>query len=219
MINANDLQLKEILPGSISQDKQVIAACDALQPQINSINTAIPDIEIYRRIDELPEPILRMLAVENRVFSFEWQLAETIEAKRELVKNSFDLNKRRGTRWAVERVLGLLDIEFDLKEWFEYGGTPYCFTIDIASTNQTLTADKIRAIFGLVNNYRPLRTNMERFAILTEADKVTGYCGAANTVIAVLDCLPYNGVIAPITVNAESVMFSGISLVAETYPS
>lgn len=107
------------VPTSISGDEQIRDMCEAIQAQLDQVTAAIPAIEIYRRIDELPEDALRLLAWENRVYGAEWSLAKTIEDKRALVKGSFELNNRRGTRWAVERIFELLRLRAEIAEWWE----------------------------------------------------------------------------------------------------
>lgn len=137
MTNRTNVELTELLPANISRDPQANSMAQAVQPQLDEIKTAIPLLEIYKRIDELPLSVLRMLALENQVYYDEWDLATTIEEKRELVKQSFNLNMRRGTKWAVERVLELVTGVTGVQEWFEYSGQPYHFkvTLDIAQGN------------------------------------------------------------------------------------
>lgn len=153
----DQVTLSELLPPSISSDGQVQAASDAVQPQLNSIGSSIPLIELYRQIDTLAEPILRMLAWENRVFGAEWALARTIEDKRALVKGSFELNKRRGTLWAVERVFELLRLKADIVEWWEEGGQPATFRIAILDVSgRGILESELSLIDELIYTYKPL---------------------------------------------------------------
>lgn len=153
----DQVALSELLPSSISSDSQAQAASDAVQPQLNSIGSSIPLIELYRQIDTLAEPILRMLAWENRVFGAEWALARTIEDKRALVKGSFELNKRRGTLWAVERVFELLRLKADIVEWWEEGGQPATFRIAILDVSgRGILESELSLIDELIYTYKPL---------------------------------------------------------------
>lgn len=186
MTDLSDLTLLQILPESIRSDEQVQAMAEALQTDIDSINALIPTIELYSRIDELPEPILRMLAWEHRVYRNEWALAQTIEAKRDLIRNSFELNQRRGTRQSLERVLSLLDVDASVQEWFEYGGDPYRFKVNVLSIGgQALTAAQFDQVARLVDQYKPLRSWLDSIDSVLEADEVNGYYGVANTVSGV----------------------------------
>lgn len=165
--------LIDLVPPSISGDEQIQDMAEAIQPQLDEITAAIPTIEIYRRIDELPEDVLRLLAWENRVYGVEWRLALTLEDKRALVKGSFELNKRRGTRWAVERVFDLIGLYAEIKEWWEPGesGDPATFRIAILDvTGRGIAAEEIDLLDDLVRIYRPLTRHLEGVNLLSETD-------------------------------------------------
>lgn len=220
MTDLNQLNILDITPDSIANDPQIIAMASSLQQKLNDVTAEIPFIEIYSRIDELPEPILRMLAVENRVFRNEWSLATTIEAKRDLVKSSFELNQRRGTRFSVERILGLLNINATLLEWFEYGGDPYRFRVSIFDINgEELTTEQLQQAQRLINQYKPLRASLESVDIVLRSDDVTAYAGAANTMVAVLDCLTSKADLLTIDFNVKSGVLSVTESTSDTYPA
>ena len=165
--------LIDLVPPSISGDEQIQDMSEAIQPQLDEITAAIPTIEIYRRIDELPEDVLRLLAWENRVYGVEWRLALTLEDKRSLVKGSFELNNRRGTRWAVERVFDLIGLYAEIKEWWEPGesGGPDTFRIAILDvTGRGIAAEEIDLLDELVRIYRPLTRHLESVNLLSETD-------------------------------------------------
>lgn len=220
MTDLADLKLLDILPSSISNDEQIRAMAEALQPELSAIQQAIPLIERYSRIDELPEPILRMLAWEHRVYQYEWQLAETIEEKRELVKNSFELNIRRGTRWSIERVFELLNINASLLEWFEYDGDPYRFRVSIFEKNgQAPTPEQIDLMFKMVGQYKPLRSALESVDLVTDTDgQAMAYTGAAVTATMVMEVGAVLYADAETTTDAIALSATGIDIVSTTYP-
>lgn len=220
MINLADLKLLDILPSSIRNDDQIRAMTEAIQPELDAIQQAIPFVELYSRIDELPEPILRMLAWEHRVYRYEWQLAETIEEKRQLIKDSFELNIRRGTRWSIERVFQILGINATLLEWFEYDGNPFNFRVSIYERNgQAPTPEKIDLMLNMVSKYKPLRSPLESVDLTTSTEGyANGYTGAAITATMVMEvaAVLYNTI--EVTTNAPVLSASGIDIVATTYP-
>lgn len=180
MSNRDDVKLIDIVPENLRDDEEIQRVSEVAQTQLDEINEAIPTLQLYANIDLLPEPILRMLAVENRVYKYEWQLAQTIEEKRELIKNSFTLNQRRGTGWAVERVFNLIGINANLQEWFDYGGAPYTFKIDITdTTGRTIDSKTQETIFRLVDHYKPLRSSYE-LTIAVNAEGELGFQGAGR---------------------------------------
>ncbi len=191
MSNQTDIKLIDLLPDNLAQDGQVQSMAGGIQPELDKTALGITELELYCRIDELPEPMLKMLAVEHRVFKTEWELATTIEDRRELIKNSFELNLKRGTRWSVERILGILNINANLSEWFEYGGEPYHFSANIYDINgEALTSEQLEQASRLINEYKPLRARFEGIDVTAEPSNAIAYTGAVNSMVAVVDCLP-----------------------------
>ncbi|AHN84839.1 tail protein I [Vibrio phage phi 2] len=191
MSNKEQIKIIDITPESLKQDEQILAMCEALQPQMDDVDSSIPIIEIYSRIDELPEPILRMLAVENRVFQNEWELALTIEAKRNLVKSSFFLNKTKGTRASIERIFSLLNITASIQEWFEYGGDPFWFKVSIYDIEgRGLTESELQQAVRMINRYKPLRCRLDSIDASVKAEDVVVNFAAAVSSSMTLDVLP-----------------------------
>lgn len=222
MSNKEDVIILDVAPSSIQTDQQVLDMCDAIQPELNTVNDLIPEVDIYGRIDELPEGILRMLALEHRVYQDEWNLAQTIEAKRELVKNSFLLNQRRGTRWSIERIFDLLNVTATVQEWFDYGGNPFNFRVQIYDIEgRGLTEDELSTAYRLINRYKPLRSALEAVDISAKGDDVNAYTCAFVTANVVIDVEPLGEETYLRETNVS--YFSGASatmnVISNTYPS
>ena len=62
-----------------------------------------------------------------------WQNIEgdplTTEKKRELINESIDWHRHKGTRYAVDQMLKIVFGQGRVTEWYEYGGEPYFFRI------------------------------------------------------------------------------------------
>ena len=183
--------LQELLPPVIAGDPGLSPAASALQPEIAALADAIPGLELYSRIDELPEPILRLLAWENRVDGAEWSLALTLEDKRNLVKNSFDLNKRRGTRWSIERVFELLRLRAEIVEWWEEGADPFTFRIAVLDVgNRGIKTAELTLIDQLIDTYKPLTRHITGIN-LEVAAPAEFWTAAGPTLIGELDVFPH----------------------------
>lgn len=181
----DNVGLRDLLPSSIRNDADMAAMADSANPLLREIGELIPFIELYNNIDLLPEPILRMLAWENNVFGIEWRLAQTIEEKRALVKDSFILNKRRGTRWAIERVFELLSLEANIVEWWEDGGDPFTFRIRVLEVGgRGISYDEIALLNELVDMYKPLTRHTEGINIGAAPPIVSVKTAAAITISA-----------------------------------
>lgn len=168
MSSIKNVPLIELAPSSIKDDPQIVAISEAIQPHLNAITASIPNIQIYSRIDDLPEDVLRMLAVEHRVYDLEWNLARNIEEKRELVKNSFELNKRRGTLWAIERIFEVLSLTAEVQTWWEYGGNPYHFQVSVLDlTERGISKAELDLIDKMILRYKALRDVVDGVNLVT----------------------------------------------------
>lgn len=184
--------LIELVPDSIKGDGQVQAATGAVQPHLDDITSQIPIIELYENIDTLPEPILRMLAWENRVYGPEWLLARTLSERRALVKDSFVLNKRRGTRWAIEWIFELLRMKAVIAEWWEPGenGDPATFRIAILDVSgRGILKEELALLDQLIYIYKPLTRHNTGINMVAEVEG-TGYVHGAISFVTKLAIQP-----------------------------
>lgn len=190
MSNKEQIKIIDITPESLKQDEQILAMCEALQPQMDEVDQSIPLIEIYSRIDQLPEPILRMLAVEHRVYQDEWELAQTLEDKRALIRNSFLLNKRRGTQWAIERIFETLRLSAQVDVWYEYGGDPYHFRVSVLDlTNRGISQHELAIIDRMIIRYKSLRDVVDGVNLVTSTNGASRF-GLAQQFNGVLEVYP-----------------------------
>jgi len=128
----------------------------AVKNEIDRIDTK--PLVIYF-IDSCSEEVLPFLARDFNIHNAEWSIADTIEKKRELIKNAWELHLYKGTMHAVKRVLELLNYTkvSKIEEWHEMGGNnnkPFSFSaeIDVSETGQTkLEWDML---FSLINEYK-----------------------------------------------------------------
>jgi hypothetical protein len=127
--NIYELSLRSVIPSSLAGDPQVQAMIDALDPELRSVSFDTRKALIYSQIDELPENVVDLLALQFHVDFYEPERL-SLESKRNLVKSSILVHRRKGTKWAVEEILRSIGIEPEITEWFEYGGEPYTFRVN-----------------------------------------------------------------------------------------
>lgn len=128
------LSLADILPSSISSDSQVTAASLALDPELQSVSRDIREALILSRIDELPEPVIDLLAWQWHVDFYD--LARTLEMKRATVKGSIQWHRKKGTKWAIKKALEMLGIKAEVIEWWKIPeAKPYTFAVEAEITS------------------------------------------------------------------------------------
>lgn len=102
-----DLRLPDIMPESLSGIKEVQNAAAAIDPALGSVSRDIREALLLYRLDELPEPVLDLLAWQYHVDIYE-PLTLPVDQKREQVKNAILLHRRKGTKWSILNQLAVL---------------------------------------------------------------------------------------------------------------
>lgn len=167
--------LLDLLPESLKRDPEVVALAKAVDPEIRAIAEDIKKVEILSRIDELPEPVLDHLLYQFHItFDEGAGLITSVEEKRRFIKSAIQIHRIKGTKRALEMVLEILDIRGVIKEWFEYGGEPYHFRIDILEvTTKGLSNEILGLLDRLIEQYKRKSAWLESIRIyLTNKGKM-----------------------------------------------
>jgi len=158
--------LLAILPESLKKDPQFVAMAEALTPELQAISKAIVEVVLHPRIDELPEPVVDLLAWEYHVDFYDPALP--MEKKRALVKNSRQWHERKGTPSAVEEVVTIAFDVAQVVEWFEYGGEPYHFKI---TTRDRITSEeRFKEMLRAVDSAKRKSTRLQVVNIIRDND-------------------------------------------------
>ena len=161
-----DFTLLDLLPESITSDTRIQAAAELVEAELKAVSGAIGNVAIWSRLDELTEPVLSTLAWALHVDDIEgWDLVETDAQKRAILRESLVLHRYKGTIWSIERVLGLLGLSATIREWFEYGGDPYKFMLEVGVSDREITADLLQRLMALVNEYKNVRSWLDEILV------------------------------------------------------
>ena len=181
----------ELLPDSIAGDPTIRAASEALDPALAASVGAIPSLLLFARLglvggEGMLAPLARLAELsgglsplpENVLDSLAWQLhvdgyeyAAGPDVKREMVRNSLLLHRRRGTPWAVRRALEIaLRMPVTVREWLETGGEPYSFTLELDVTDSGLSDDMLANVSRIVANEKNVRSWLRHASTATNLD-------------------------------------------------
>lgn len=127
MINLYDGKITDLIANEIRQDPEVQAIAYAVLQEKRCIIDRAKQTRTLALIDELPEEILDILAVELRTPFYSEDFS--IESKRELIKGTLIYYTYMGTPKAVNTMLSAVFPGSYIEEWQDYGGTPYHFQI------------------------------------------------------------------------------------------
>lgn len=158
------------LPPSLRMDKSVVALADAAAQVLSARPAEIDRLAIYPDIWRLDEKMLDILAYD---FKVDWWDADySLEQKRQTLYDSWNVHRRLGTPWAVRTALNTVFPGAEVREWFQYNGTPYCFRINFHIPPEGLTLERQRRALNRVWYYKNLRSHLEGLTYLYE--KKTG---------------------------------------------
>jgi phage tail P2-like protein len=143
-----------IVPSSIQNDLQVIAACESIDKQLIDIQNEIPSICFWPFVDQQVPPLLDVLAWEMHVDVWQgWSGDLDNATKVTLIEQSIDWHQHKGTKWAVEKMIQTVFTQGYVQEWYQYGGNPYFFRIVVPQqiTDQGQINTLVDAVYAVKN--------------------------------------------------------------------
>ena len=159
--------LVETLPPALRTDPSVVALAESLADVLVARLPEIDRLLLYPAIDTLDEPLLDILAYDYKVDW--WDPEYTLEEKRRTLKDSWRVHKLLGTKAAVVMAISAIYPHTKVLEWFEYGGEPYHFRLDINITNDSIDSAKQRRVLERLNFYKSLRSHNDGVTYFVEA--------------------------------------------------
>lgn len=146
----SNLEFIKLLPQFMREDGAVIGLAEGLDSIIPSLSESMKSLTTWDNIDGLSENELDDLAVELNILWYD--TGATLDTKRDLVKNSMEVYRHLGTKWAVESVIHSYFGDGYIAEWFEYDGEPGHFRV--YSTNPSLTNEKLLEFLNLLEKVK-----------------------------------------------------------------
>lgn len=159
MINLGECLTLQVMPEVFRKDVQVQAASYALQKTMRMLMEKVDRSSVYAGIDLLPEPIVDLLADELRAQYYDESLP--VGDKREAVKRALPWHKKAGT---VSTVRELCEFRYGssiVQEWFDYGGRPYTFRLEILGEDRLLSVGEIDSFIRAVKAVKNTRSLLE----------------------------------------------------------
>ena len=155
------------LPAALQKDPSAIALAEAMADLLARRPDEIEQLRIYPVIDRLDARLLDILAYD---FKVDWWDADySLEEKRRTLKDSWRVHKLLGTKAAVEMAISAIYPRTTVLEWWEYGGEPYHFRLDINITNDSIDSVKQRRVLERLEYYKSLRSHNDGVTYFVEA--------------------------------------------------
>ena len=145
-----------IVPPALTHDPAMMARAAADAEALAARLAEIDRVRIISNIDALDETVLDILA---RDFKVDWYDPNySLEEKRRTVKSSWRVHKTLGTKAAVETAIRAIYPLTTVEEWFEYGGEPYHFRLNIDITSDSGDRARQKRVLERLNFCGPTTT-------------------------------------------------------------
>ncbi len=112
--------------------------------------------------DLAPENILPWLAFAVSVD--DWNDDWEIDIKRNIIRASIKIHKKKGTIGALKKALSAFNfVDIKIEEWFEYNGAPYHFRVFFDIPYSGFDINILPEIAKVIQNTKNVRSNLESF--------------------------------------------------------
>ena len=142
--------MTRMLPTPMKRDDGTAAMAQVAAEELErrGIESGLP--RLWGRFDDMAGDLLDILAED---LGLTWYDSDAPAAvKRELLKNSGQVFRRLGTKWAVENVIGTYFGEGFVREWFEYDGEPGHFRV--YSPNPSVNQERLEEFLSLLERVK-----------------------------------------------------------------
>lgn len=163
-----------MLPEPMKRDDGTAAMARVAAEELErrGIESGLP--RLWGRFDDMAGDLLDILAED---LGLTWYDSDAPAAvKRELLKNSGQVFRRLGTKWAVENVIGTYFGEGFVREWFEYDGEPGHFRV--YSPNPSVNQERLEEFLSLLERVKRTSAKLDGIFI-TLTGQTPIYAGVA----------------------------------------
>lgn len=154
---ADALQLPPVLAGD-----ERFQTLGKLAARISDIDRS--PVLVYL-VDQVNASALPHLAEQLHLLGEGWQFARDDDERRKLLKRAVELHRYKGTPWAIQQVLETLALSGQISEWFQYGGQPYHFKINVDLSTHGIDEATFDALVALITEYKNVRSHLELLSL------------------------------------------------------
>ena len=179
MINLRGSRFTDIMPENLASQLETKAFAYALGRQVEKLCISADRVRIYAAVDDMPEHILDVLAVELRTPAYNQDFS--IEVKRELVKETIPFYTKLGTPAAVSKMIHAVFGGGDMEEWFTYGGDPHHFRAVVNITEMEIKPGAIQEFIRIISSVKRLSSWLDEIRFYLTPAKSWATAGGAFT--------------------------------------
>lgn len=171
-------QVTDLILNNSRYNPEIQAISYALQMEKQRIMGLAQRTRTMAMIDELPEPILDVLAVELRTPYYTGDM--TVDQKRTIVKNTLVWFNKAGTPAAVQELVAATFGQGEVVEWFNFTEEPFTpGTFDIV-TDARMSDDIVLQFSRIIKFVKNTRSHIRR-VLVEKHGKMAEYAGAYSS--------------------------------------
>lgn len=163
MKTLDDVKLVDIMPDSISKDKNMSAAAEAIDKQLRKVAEKVDIGSLLANIDILPSLVLDHMAAQYDVSV--WRDSWPINLKRSVLKAALVDKRKKGTRGAVLKALESIGSAATIVEWWQTTpkGTPHTFKIyaTLSKMDGVISDELQEDLIKQIDDAKPLRSHYD----------------------------------------------------------
>lgn len=184
MNNIEDYFIHKNLPQSLDKEN-VQEVAKVVDDTLLSFDKTIAEVLIYPAIDMLGSELINTLAIQMHCDFNDDTLP--LAVRRNLVKNSIAWHRIKGTPAAVEQMIQTVYQTGVVEEWFDYGGEPFFFKVNLGDSQ--ITTQKIKNLIKMINASKNVRSWLEVLRFSKSID-ITRYLGCFADVHKKYEIIP-----------------------------
>ena len=184
MNNIEDYFIHKNLPQSLDKEN-VQEVAKVVDDTLLSFDKTIAEVLIYPAIDMLGSELINTLAIQMHCDFYDDTLPLVV--RRNLVKNSIAWHRIKGTPAAVEQMIQTVYQTGVVEEWFDYGGEPFFFKVNLGDSQ--ITTQKIKNLIKMINVSKNVRSWLEVLRFSKSID-ITRYLGCFADVHKKYEIIP-----------------------------
>lgn len=160
-----DARITDGLPRVLAKQPWVIALSESHGRLHEKTLQYADGSQIYTALNTVREEILDILAVNWKIDWYDTSF--TLEQKRRIITTSIETRRVMGTARAVKLQIAAVYPGSDVREWFEVGGDPYTFDVDLHAMT---TIPELERFLNVVNMTKNKRSHLRQLRIVLEGD-------------------------------------------------
>ena len=168
--------MMRVLPSVLKKAPSMLPLAQTAASELKKTSEDSELSGIYYRIEDLPEALLDIMAVDLNVYWYNPN--DTLEAKRRTILAAWFVHKHVGTIGGIKRVLDSIRDDASVEEWFQYDGDPFHFRVNLQGT---LTEESVRLVANIVNQVKNVRSVLDAIRIHSRMDS-GAFVGTITTV-------------------------------------